>query len=74
MTLLDIAFAQRYLQAWESYHKGEKCTNSWYIAFEAAKNKNPIDQHIFPGYECSYQSGPWHFRCRHHALQENQIH
>ncbi|MEJ5051328.1 DUF5995 family protein [Chryseobacterium culicis] len=50
MTLLDIAFAQRYLQAWESYSKGKRCTNSWYIAFEAAKNKNLlILQHIFLG-------------------------
>jgi hypothetical protein len=50
MTTLDIAFAQRYLQAWDSYSKGEKCTNSWYIAFEAAKNKNLlILQHIFLG-------------------------
>ncbi|MDR4891287.1 MULTISPECIES: DUF5995 family protein [unclassified Chryseobacterium] len=50
MTLLDIAFAQRYLQAWESYSKGKRCTNSWYIAFDAAKNKNLlILQHIFLG-------------------------
>jgi len=50
MTLLDIAFAQRYLQAWESYSKGERCSNSWYTAFEAAKNKNLlILQHIFLG-------------------------
>ncbi len=50
MTLLDITFAQRYLQAWESYRKGERCTNSWYIAFEAAQNKNLlILQHIFLG-------------------------
>ncbi|PWW30003.1 MULTISPECIES: DUF5995 family protein [unclassified Chryseobacterium] len=50
MTLLDIAFAQRYLQAWESYSKNERCTNSWYIAFEAAKNRNIlILQHIFLG-------------------------
>ncbi|TXI97724.1 MAG: hypothetical protein E6Q35_05390 [Chryseobacterium cucumeris] len=50
MTLLDIAFAQRFLQAWESYSKNERCTNSWYIAFEAAKNRNLlILQHIFLG-------------------------
>ncbi|MGE8513369.1 MAG: DUF5995 family protein [Chryseobacterium culicis] len=50
MTLLDIAFAQRYLQAWESYSKGKRCSNSWYIAFDAAKNKNLlILQHIFLG-------------------------
>lgn len=50
MTLLDIAFANRYLEAWDSYSKGKRCTNSWYIAFEAAKNKNLlILQHIFLG-------------------------
>lgn len=50
MTLLDIAFATRYLDAWESYSKGKKCTNSWYLAFEAAKNKDLlILQHIFLG-------------------------
>lgn len=50
MTILDIAFAQRYLQAWDSYNKGERCTNSWYMAFEAAKNKKLlILQHIFLG-------------------------
>lgn len=50
MTLLDIAFATRYLEAWDAYSKGKRCTNSWYIAFEAAKNKNLlILQHIFLG-------------------------
>lgn len=50
MTLLDIAFATRYLNAWENYSKGKKCTNSWYLAFEAAKNKDVlILQHIFLG-------------------------
>ncbi|MCS3531030.1 DUF5995 family protein [Chryseobacterium sp. JUb7] len=50
MTQLDIAFATRYLNAWDSYSKGKKCTNSWYFAFEAAKNKNLlILQHIFLG-------------------------
>ncbi|MBL7878498.1 MAG: hypothetical protein JNN23_01350 [Chryseobacterium gambrini] len=50
MTLLDIAFATRYLEAWEAYSKGQKCTNSWFLAFEAAKNKNLlILQHIFLG-------------------------
>lgn len=50
MTLLDIAFATRYLEAWDSYSKGKRCTNSWYIAFEATKDKNLlILQHIFLG-------------------------
>lgn len=50
MTKLDIAFASRYLDAWENYSKGKKCTNSWYMAFEATKNKDLlILQHIFLG-------------------------
>ena len=50
MILLDIAFATRYLDAWENYSKGKKCTNSWYLAFEATKNKELlILQHIFLG-------------------------
>jgi hypothetical protein len=50
MTQLDIAFATRYLEAWDVYSKGKKCSNSWYLAFEAAKNKNLlILQHIFLG-------------------------
>lgn len=50
MTQLDIAFASRYLDAWENYSKGKKCTNSWFIAFEATKNKDLlILQHIFLG-------------------------
>lgn len=50
MTLLDIAFATRYLDAWENYSKGKKCTNAWFLAFEAAKNKDLlILQHIFLG-------------------------
>ncbi|MFY1045213.1 DUF5995 family protein [Chryseobacterium sp. GP-SGM7] len=50
MILLDIAFASRYLNAWENYSKGKKCSNSWYLAFEATKNKNLlILQHIFLG-------------------------
>ncbi|MCD1118919.1 DUF5995 family protein [Chryseobacterium turcicum] len=50
MILLDIAFATRYLEAWENYNKGNKCSNSWYLAFEASKNKDLlILQHIFLG-------------------------
>ncbi|WET48476.1 DUF5995 family protein [Chryseobacterium indologenes] len=50
MTALDVAFAQRYLEAWENYINGKKCTNSWYITFEATKNKDLlILQHIFLG-------------------------
>lgn len=50
MTKLDLAFASRYLEAWDLYKKGEKCTNAWYLAFEAAKNpKLLMLQHLFLG-------------------------
>lgn len=50
MTILDVAFASRYLEAWENYSKGKKCTNAWFLAFEATKNKDLlILQHIFLG-------------------------
>lgn len=50
MIALDLAFAKRYVDAWENYKLGKKCTNAWFIAFEAAKNpKLLILQHIFLG-------------------------
>lgn len=50
MTIMDVAFASRYLDAWENYSKGRKCSYSWYLAFEATKNKDLlILQHIFLG-------------------------
>lgn len=50
MTTLDVAFASRYLDAWTHYSQGKKTTNSWFLAFEAAKNKDLlILQHIFLG-------------------------
>lgn len=50
MTLLDVAFASRYIEAWENFSNKKKCTNAWYLAFEATKNKDLlILQHIFLG-------------------------
>ena len=50
MVKLDVAFANRYLEAWENYQTGKKCTNAWFTAFEAAKNKELlIMQHILLG-------------------------
>ncbi|KQR95527.1 hypothetical protein ASG01_06715 [Chryseobacterium sp. Leaf180] len=50
MTALDIAFASRYIDAWENFQNNKKCTKSWQTAFEAAKNKDLlIMQHIFLG-------------------------
>ena len=50
MMVFDIAFAKRYLDAFEDYQNGKSVTNSWYLAFEAAKNeKLLVLQHIFLG-------------------------
>ncbi|MBA5246816.1 hypothetical protein H1R16_08925 [Marnyiella aurantia] len=50
MVNLDIAFAGRYFEALEQYENGQKCSNSWYAAFEAAKNPRLlILQHILLG-------------------------
>ncbi len=50
MIRMDVDFALRYIDAWELYQKGKKCTNSWYLAFEASKNNQLlILQHIFLG-------------------------
>ena len=50
MIILDLAFANRYFEALENYQNNKKCSNAWFTAFEAAKNKNfLIMQHILLG-------------------------
>jgi hypothetical protein len=50
MVQMDVAFAVRYLDAWENYQKGKKCTKSWIMAFDATQNsKLLIMHHIFLG-------------------------
>ena len=50
MVALDVAFANRYLEAFENYRNKKKCSNAWFTAFEAAKNKDLlIMQHILLG-------------------------
>lgn len=50
MVRMDVDFALRYINAFELYQEGKKCTNSWYLAFEASKNNQLlILQHIFLG-------------------------
>ena len=50
MITLDLAFANRYFEALENYQNNKKCTNAWFTAFEAAKNKDLlIMQHILLG-------------------------
>lgn len=50
MEQLDIIFATRYLEAWEAYTHQQRCTNAWYVCFEACKNDNLIVlQHLVAG-------------------------
>lgn len=50
MVRMDVDFALRYIDAWDAYQKKQRCTNSWYLTFEAAKNdKLLILHHIFLG-------------------------
>lgn len=50
MGLLDVIFANRYLQAWEAYINKQKCTNAWCATFDACDNTHLIVlQHIILG-------------------------
>ena len=50
MELLDVIFANRYLQAWEAYTNKKPCTNAWCKAFDATSNNNLIVlQHLLLG-------------------------
>jgi hypothetical protein len=50
MELLDVIFANRYLQALEAFINKKKCTNAWCAAFEAANtNDLVVLQHLFLG-------------------------
>ena len=50
MEKLDVLFAGRFIQAYDSWKKGEKPTESWFLAFEASKaSKHLVLQHLFLG-------------------------
>ena len=50
MELLDVIFANRYLQAWEAYTNNKPCTNAWCKAFDATKQNDLIVlQHLLLG-------------------------
>lgn len=50
MITLDLAFATRYFEALDNYQNKKKCSNAWFTAFEASKNKELlIMQHIILG-------------------------
>ncbi len=50
MEVLDVIFANRFLEAYVQYHAAQPCTQSWRVAFEAAKRKDLLLlQHLFLG-------------------------
>lgn len=50
MERLDVAFAGRYLDAYETYRRGGRPTACWAVAFEAADARRPIIlQHLLLG-------------------------
>ena len=50
MEELDVNFANRYLQAWEAYTTGQKCSNAWNAAFDACNNSSLVVlQHLILG-------------------------
>ena len=50
MELLDIIFANRYLDAWNAYVNKQKCSNAWCAAFDACdKNSLIVLQHLILG-------------------------
>ncbi len=50
MERFDVAFANRYLDALERYHRGEEPSKCWRTAFRAAQNWHPIVlQHLLLG-------------------------
>ncbi|HLN61123.1 MAG TPA: DUF5995 family protein [Symbiobacteriaceae bacterium] len=50
MERLDVAFAQRYFEAFDAYFSGQKPTDSWTVAFETAeRDRLAVVQHLLLG-------------------------
>jgi hypothetical protein len=50
MERLDVAFANRYLEAWDDWRAGRPVTASWRVAFEAGARWRPVIlQHLLSG-------------------------
>lgn len=49
MERLDVIFASRYIEAYEQFKAGQKPTESWQVAFDAAQKKIIIMQHLLLG-------------------------
>lgn len=45
MEKLDVVFANRYLEAYQQYRLAKPCTQSWQLAFDAAKQWKPMVIH-----------------------------
>lgn len=50
MEIFDSLFAQRFFDAFDSYHGGEPVTKSWVVAFDASgANEYLVMQHMLLG-------------------------
>lgn len=50
MERLDVVFANRYLDAYERYHRGEPTTSSWQVAFDATTDSGlSVFRHLILG-------------------------
>ena len=50
MERLDVIFANRYLEALDTFWRGERTTQSWQVAFQTARQRSPIIfQHLLLG-------------------------
>ncbi len=50
MERLDVLFASRFIDAYDFWQKGQRPTESWFLAFEASKNSSHLVlQHLFLG-------------------------
>lgn len=49
MERLDVIFANRYIEAYKLFKAGQKVTESWQMAFDAAQKKIIIMQHLLLG-------------------------
>jgi len=50
MVKLDVIFAGRFIEAYESWKQGQRPTESWFVAFETTeKNNYLVLQHLFLG-------------------------
>lgn len=50
MEKLDVVFANRYIEAFHEFRNGNKCTQSWHLAFDVTKRWPPlVIQHLLLG-------------------------